>query len=199
MSYLVGIGRVETFGCRNVVKNAAMVVRNLPPGTTQPQALEAIQSQVPQPAQPAQPAQPQKLNVGLAPHIGTLTEGVDLILNGNTNSINGDNFENDDECVRIRANNGPIKMPPDSNNGYFVWKTGPDSIQGWFNTLIRGENFYPVRPNNYKRTNPNTRQTILQGEMERFTYRKPPAGGRRRKMRKTRKNMKRKTRSKLRK
>jgi len=139
----------------------------------------------------------QKLNIGLAPHIGILREGDDLILNGNTNSINGENFENDDECVRIRADNGPIKMPPDSNNGYFVWKTGPDSIQGWFNILIRGENFYPVRPNNYKRTNPNTRQTILQGEMERFTYRKPPAGGRRRKTR--RKINKRKKLSKRRK
>jgi hypothetical protein len=99
------------------------------------------------------------LDISRTSHIGDKTEGVDVILIDNTNVISMNKFNNGDECVRIPG--GDVKMPPNSGNNYSIFKV--DTLQDWF----------------YKSNkNPLTRDIITEDQIERFTYRKPTSGGR---------------------
>jgi len=108
----------------------------------------------------------QQLNIQQAPHIGILTEGVNLELNDRSNAILYDDFNDGDECVRIRNSMGPIVITSGSNTGrYYVYKADPQGLQAWFS---QGRNTVPESGGNIH---------VQQGELERFTYRKPRSNG----------------------
>ena len=99
------------------------------------------------------------LDISKTPHIGDKTEGVDIILTGNTNIITMNPFEDGDECVRIPVGN--VRMPPNSGNRYSIFKN--DSLQEWFYRSKK----HPLTPD-----------IITEDQIERFTYRNPTIGGR---------------------
>jgi len=131
---------------------------------------------------PNLPPPRQQLNIQQAPHIGILTEGVNLELNDRSNSILYDDFEDGDECVRIRNNMGPVLITSGSTTGrYYVYKIDPQGLEAWF-----GQG---------RTTIPESGGTIhvLQEELERFTYRKPASSGGKRNRRNKRNTRKRKS------
>ena len=99
-----------------------------------------------------------KLKISKAPHIGVLTEGIDIRIT-DRNSVSLDDFEDDEECVLIRHTNGNFTLT--SGERCFVYHI--PSLQGWFDS---GNTLEPL-----------TRVPITQAMLQRFKYSKPAGGG----------------------
>jgi hypothetical protein len=99
-----------------------------------------------------------KLKISKAPHIGVLTEGIDIRIT-DRNSVSLGDFEDDEECVLIRHANGNFTLT--SGERCFVYHI--PSLQGWFDS---GNTLEPL-----------TRVPITQAMLQRFKYSKPAGGG----------------------
>jgi len=93
------------------------------------------------------------LNTTAAVNIGTLTEGTDVLLTEDVDSISHEPFQDGDICIQIVHPTGNVTLLNPAHKG-FVYHA--ESLQQWFNLGNKEE--------------PRTRLILAQADLKRFTY-----------------------------